>query len=198
MKKLLLSLLVIFVLGQVKAQELTKAEKKALKKEIKAYMKKLESYKDFKDNIDRQKERLTRLISEASANQEEVDKKQAELNAKNKEIKRLGEEKLGLKRDIEAIESSIGSQTNKLTGEVYKVQVVLSPSDIKVGKDEADGPSVEFFSGETDSNGNKRYTLGYFPSQEEAEEFKKALHALRIKSAIVAKYKDDQLVSEGE
>lgn len=198
MKKLLLSLLVMFVFGQVNAQELSKAERKALKKEIKNYSKNLESYKKFKDNLSRQKERLTRLISEINSNQEEVDKKQAELDAKNKEVKRLGEEKLRLKKDIAAIESSIGSQTNKLTGEVYKVQVVLSPSDIKIDQAVPDGPNVEFFSGETDENGNKRYTLGYFPSQAEAEEFKKALHALRIKSAIVAKYKDDKLVSEVE
>lgn len=190
-------LLIVLFLGSLPlaAQELSKDEKKALKKEIKNYKKNPEAFKAFKDGIEDKKKQLTRLNSQISEIDRSIQDVQNQVSQKDEQIKRLQDEIRRLEQQENETEVIVNDQTN-LQGLVYKVQVSIDEAALYEKVDKTTGETQPVFTGEVDADGTKKYTLGYFRDKTEAETFKSYLKLLRIKNAIVVPYRDGKKVNE--
>jgi len=172
---------------------MSKAEKKALKKEIKDMQKNPLKYKQLKDGIDEKQKHLTDLDKEISELTDAISSNQEKINEKDKKIKELGDEIARMETAKREINTAEKNSTN-IEGLVYKVQVEVDETALYQEISEIDGQKRPVFTGEEDEDGSKKYTLGYFRSQSEAETFKNYLHTLRIKDAKVVAYKDGKKV----
>jgi cell division septation protein DedD len=85
---------------------------------------------------------------------------------------------------------SVGSGINDQEGVVFKVQIgAFKNKDLSKYLE-----ASENFSGETDENGLKRYSLGVFRDYWEADTFKKYLREMGVKDAWIVSFKDGQRV----
>lgn len=177
------------------SQDLSKDEKKALKKEIKAYKKNPEAFKTFKEGIESKKQQVVRLNSEINEVDRSIQDVRTQVADKDEKIKRLQEEIRRLEREKTETEAVVTDQTN-LQGLVYKVQVSIDEGSLHEEVDLATGEKRLTFTGETDADGTRKYTLGYFRDKAEAQTFKDYLKLLRIKDAQVVPYRDGKKVFE--
>lgn len=85
---------------------------------------------------------------------------------------------------------AVGSGINDQEGVVFKVQIgAFKQKDLSKYLDAGDN-----FSGETDENGLKRYSLGVFREYWDADTFKKYLREMGVKGAFIVSYRDGQRV----
>jgi hypothetical protein len=182
MKKLivLVAIFGIFTFSS-EAQNLTKSEKKALKKEIKTLRKDPIQYQILKESNN---------------------KKELVINEQNYQIsvlKKIGEQR---DNDLSSAQNKIEDLKNQLSeatstnncginaaGTNYRVQIGLFRKfDITDFLN-----NVKFIEYER-VDGMIRYSLGNFQTEQEAENFKKELRKMGIKDAFVSEYKDGKRV----
>jgi DNA repair exonuclease SbcCD ATPase subunit len=171
------------------AQKPTKAEQKALKKELKEMQKNPAKYKQLKESIQEKKEQLAKLDGDIADLNETINNTQQQINEKDKRLKELSDELARMNVEKRETDNAIKTQTNE-QGLVYKVQIPIDDSALYQEVSEIDGQKRPVFSGDTDTDGTKKYTLGYFKDKKEAETFRNYLQMLRIKDAKVVTYKD--------
>ncbi len=182
------ALTIILVSNNVFAQQLTKAEKKALQKEIKEFQKNPEKYKAFKESIQAKKENVEKNKEEIAKLDESIEEIKKEIKDKDARIDQLGNELIRLQEEAKQTAKTEKKQANT-EGVVYKVQIVVPESALYEDKS-PEGAKRVHFNGEQDADGTRKYTFGFFGEQAEAEKFKKYLQMLRIKDVIVTKYKN--------
>ncbi|MDW3196405.1 MAG: Ezrin/radixin/moesin family protein [Cytophagales bacterium] len=85
---------------------------------------------------------------------------------------------------------AVGAGINDQEGIVFKVQIgAFKQKDLSKYLDAGDN-----FSGETDENGLRRYSLGVFREYWDADTFKKYLREMGVKGAFIVSYRDGQRV----
>ncbi len=166
------------------AQDLTKAEKKSLKKELRTYLKDPIKFKYLKDNLAVKdviiKEQLNDL-SEVSTEKKELS---ARLNAARDSI---GFYENKLAKYVSAQVSSVSCRDD--SGLKYRVQIGLYKDfDITSFFSEIKVLNFEQIEGEF------RYTIGNFTTENDAELFKAAIRKMGIKGAFVSYYLDGERI----
>jgi hypothetical protein len=172
-------------------------EEAALEKEWAAKLKQLKplEYKKLMED----KDALSNQVSDLERSQ--VDLK-ADAERKDAEIAKLKKEledyNSGVAPVVVQNQTSSGHTSDGLNtkrgpskGVVYKVQIG-SFKNKDLSKYFDNNPN---FSGEIDSDGTKKYTLGVFGDYWEADKFKKALREMGVKDAWVVAYKDGKRVN---
>lgn len=175
------------------AQEMSKKEKKEWKKRIKALSP--EQYKTLLDDNKSLKSQNASLKAEVAG----VDSRVAD---KDNQISMLQDQVADLKDQLadalarpapqpeRTAGPSIGSRIDDQTGIVFKVQIgAFKQKDLSKYLDAGDN-----FSGETDENGLRRYSLGVFREYWDADTFKKYLREMGVKGAFIVAYRDGQRV----
>lgn len=180
LKTFITVLAISFLVNGLYAQELSKLEKKALKKELRSYAKDPVKYKYIKESL---------------ATKDVIVKEQST------EINELTESKNGLVKSLVAARDSIGFYENQAVearnaqpsagefvandGMKYRVQIGLYKEfDITSFLNDMKVTSFE------ETEGMYRYTIGNFTTEEEAETFKLAVRKMGIKDAFVSHYLD--------
>lgn len=193
--KQLLSLLLLFVLSggatQLMAQkDPAKMSKKELRRKLKEYYKNPERYKKLKQSIEEKKGNLADIEKQLQepVNTDNID---GQITEKTKEEQKLLAEIERLKNEKKETKTVIKKESNE-QGTVYKVQVEITDEDLY--KEPVKGEKKPIFTGDLDSDGLKKYTLGYFQDKITAEKFVKKLHELFITTAKVVTYTDGKRV----
>ena len=193
--KQLLSLLLLFVLSggatQLMAQkDPAQMSKKELRRKLKEYYKNPERYKKFKQTIEDKKSNLADIEKQLQepVNTDQIDQDIAE---KVKEEQKLQAEIERLKNEKKETKTVIKKESNE-QGTVYKVQVEITDEDLY--KEFVKGEKKPIFTGDLDSDGLKKYTLGYFQDRAEADKLVKILAELFVKDAKVVTYTDGKRV----
>jgi septal ring factor EnvC (AmiA/AmiB activator) len=174
MKKIIL-LCFLGLAISVQAQDLSRAEKKALKKEIKAYKKNPASYKSIKVK-----------------NKTTIEQQEAVIEDLSKQLESLRLEQNDLRDSIKALaaryaELKMLEETRDQVpmGTIYQVQLGLYERlDLKSFNREGLMVKAE----ETDAG--KRYIIGFFKNVDDAKRFNKDVQKLGVKDAFVSKYED--------
>jgi uncharacterized protein (DUF3084 family) len=195
MKKLLMITLGLILSQLTMAQptKLSKAEQKQLKKELKDLQKNPARYKQMKDAIQDKKDQLVKLDGEIDDLNEAITSTNEKIVDKDKRIKELSDEIARMNVEKRETDNVIKNETND-QGIVFKVQVPIEDAALYQEVSEIDGQKRPVFSGETDADGAKKYTLGYFKDKKEAETFRSYLNMLRIRDAQVVAYKDGKKI----
>lgn len=196
MKNVLIMLLVACLVSatSVKAQDIDKAVAKAWKKKLKET-----DPLEFKRIVE---ERETLTADLVKVKQESITQTTA-LASREAEIAKLKEEIEQLKAANTAAQvvpvtqpvatNSAAVPKKMLTAEgiLYKVQIgsFKNKDLVKFFKNSPN------FSGDVDSDGSKKYTLGQFTDYWEADNFKKYLREMGVTDAWVVSYKNGQRVS---
>lgn len=196
-------------------------EDKALKKEWAKKMKEMDPlvFKKLVEDKDALSSQVQKLNSQVSESEGKLAAKDAEIKAKESEVLAAKAENETIKAELEAAKASAATVTvtsevsgNKTTtnqttnkgksvststsrgatpGVVYKVQIgSFKNKDLSKYFE-----NNKNFSGEVDSDGTKKYTLGNFAEYWEADNFKKYLREMGVKDAWIVPYKDGQRVN---
>lgn len=179
-KLTLLTLAIIGTTASTQAQELSKTEKKALKKEIRGLIKNPAKYKTMKENL--------------TANEQKVAEQGqiiADLRRKNNQLEaELTEASTTIENYAKAMHSAKNNATcREDNGMQYRVQIGLYKQfDIRSFLNK---PKVVSFE---DVDGLYQYTIGNFTTEEEAETFKQAMMKMGIKDAFVSYYLDGKRI----
>lgn len=195
MKKIIVSGLLIFcgsILG-VQAQEMSKEELK----EWKGKLKKLtpEQYKKLVDNQESLQSQLTEANGQVASLENKLDQKEdeaAKWKTKYEDCQASGGSAPAATNggSAPAAPSSGGGKAKMIPGLVFKVQIgAFKGLDLK--KYFGNHPN---FSGEVDSDGTMKYTIGVFKEYWEADKFKKALRDMGVKGAWIVAYKDGKRI----
>ncbi|BDC98090.1 Ezrin/radixin/moesin family protein [Persicobacter psychrovividus] len=195
MKKLVLlfsiTLSVCFVAQNAQAQ-LSKKEKKEWKKKLKRvspeqYKQLTEDYAKLKANADQADSKLASLENEVASRDSKIMEMTTELRDKDAEISSI-KEKLST---FETAQAAAPVKAGTAPGVVFKVQIgAFTNKDLSKYFDKSSN-----FSGETDSDGTQKFTLGNFTDYWEADTFKKYLREMGVKDAWIVPYKDGERVA---
>ncbi len=165
-----------------------KEEKKALKKELKRY-KKMKPAAVRKMDLDYQEDIVgyKTEIEKLKKDNRRIDSLQRALNESSNKMRMM-------EADIEAAKrESSNAKKNVFTGYYFRVQLgAYQNFDIKgkISKDE----NMQ----SENAGGLDKYTVGYFKSYNEAQEFSKDVRKMGIKDAWVVAYKDGGRVNVNE
>jgi uncharacterized protein (DUF3084 family) len=195
MKKLLMIALSLILSQLTMAQppKLSKAEQKQLKKELKDLQKNPARFKQMKDAIQEKKDQLVKLDGEIDDLNESINSTNEKIVDKDKRLKELSDEIARMNVEKRETDNIIKKETNE-DGVIFKVQVPIEDAALYQEVSEIDGQKRPVFSGDTDTDGTKKYTLGYFKDKAEAETFRNYLNMLRIRDAKVVAYKDGKKI----
>lgn len=198
MKYLYIVALILFSLTAVHesapAQELSKKERKRLKKEQKQRLKELKkmSAEDFQKTHNLQNE----LKETAASLEGEISNLKSQLNSKDSEVKQLQGQISRLEAELQQAKSSpkVNKQAEKNVplsnaydeGLVFRVQI----GAFRDKNLEQYLHTSTNFKGETDGQGLHIYTLGNFRDYWEADKFKKYLRAMGVRDAWIVPYRD--------
>ena len=173
--------------------QMSKKEKKEWKKRIKALSP--EQYKTLLDDNKSLKSQNASLKAEVAG----VDGRIAD---KDNQISNLQDQVADLKDQLadalarpepepqRTAGPAVGAGINDQEGIVFKVQIgAFKQKDLSKYLDAGDN-----FSGETDENGLRRYSLGVFREYWDADTFKKYLREMGVKGAFIVSYRDGQRV----
>lgn len=193
MKKIIIATGIALFAFQSFAQdeELGKAEKKQLKSE----MKKLspEEYKEMKSlsiQADEMQNQMTEMETENSQLLAENDEMKAELIELKAEMEEMKNNTVSTPQGNSDNYKEYDAPSSSSKGLVFKVQIgAYKGYDLRefIGKHKN-------FSGETDSDGTMRYTLGEFSEYWEADKLKQYLRKMGVKGAWVVPYKNGERV----
>lgn len=188
--KILMIIVVIFAVNSnIYTQELSKTEKKNLKKELRTLLKDPVQYKLLKESLTLKENIIREQDAELLALENE--------NAKNKNRLELVKDSIRLcTLNLEKVEMELnslktsGGFDNK--GMKFKLQIgKYRDFDISSFFEKN-----KFMTFEKDENGLFTYTIGNFETEEKAELFKKAMRDLGIKDAFVSHYIEGVRVSK--
>ena len=178
-----LLVVIITMCSSAYAQELSKAEKKNLKKEIRTLLKDPVQYKMLKESIDLKEtiiqEQAEELIGITAENANNLNS----LNFAKDSINLCKAKTANLERDYDAIKSAGGIDD---TGMKFKLQIgKYKEFDISNFL-----KKKKLMTYERDENGVFIYTIGNFETEYDAELFKSAMRQIILKDAFVAYYLD--------
>ncbi|HYG37736.1 MAG TPA: Ezrin/radixin/moesin family protein [Cytophagales bacterium] len=165
-------------------QKLTKEQKKEAK-EIKKQMSAMDPF-EFKKVM----EEHTSLKSEVSSLNDKVASLEGELVKKDAEVQNAQNQlQESLQKQAQAKEETQSSVSTK--GVIFKVQIgaFRNKNLEKYLKNNVN------FSGESDPDGTRKYTLGLFRDYWEADTFKKYLREMGVKDAWIVPYRDGERVA---
>jgi hypothetical protein len=170
--------------GSAFGQKLTKDQKKEAK-EIKKQMSEMDpfEFKKIMEEHSSMKAEMGTLNDKVTSLQQEVASKEAELQTAQAQLQEASAKKAAAQ---EATPSTVSSK-----GVVFKVQIGAFKNK-NLEKYIRNNPN---FSGETDSDGTKKYTLGYFRDYWEADHFKKYIREMGVKDAWIVPYRDGERVA---
>ena len=172
-------------------------EEVALEKEWAHKLKELKplDYKKLVEDKDALSNRVMDLEATNSSLKSEFESKDAEIAKLKKELEdyNSGMAPGVVQKSTEpsGTNSDLSTKRAPAKGVVYKVQIG-SFKNKDLSKYFDNNPN---FSGEVDSDGTKKYTLGVFTDYWEADKFKKALRDMGVKDAWVVAYKNGQRVA---
>ncbi len=190
----------IFVLSTEKSfAQLTKDEIKAIKKEIKSLSP--EQYVQMKDDLESAENDVVDLKSTNSSLEDQVGDLQSEnaqLRSDVADYKAAAEAAIQEKQEqATPVAGDAGGdydsyqKSGSAQGIVFKVQIgAFKNFDIRKYFN-----NHKNFSGEVDSDGTMKYTLGVFGDYWEADKFKKYLREMGVKGAWIVSYKDGKRVN---
>ncbi len=174
--------------------QMSKKEKKEWKKRIKALSP--EQYKTLLDDNKSLKSQNASLQAEVAGVDGRVADKDNQISMLQDQVADLKDQladALSAKPDPVPQRTSgpaVGAGIDDQTGVVFKVQIgAFKQKDLSKYLDAGDN-----FSGETDENGLRRYSLGVFREYWDADTFKKYLREMGVKGAFIVAYRDGQRV----
>lgn len=174
MKKIILIIAVISVSLNSYAQELNKAEAKALKKEIKSLLKSPEEYKKLKESSDLKNVVINEQNSSIRQLQEVIKQKDLSIAKLNEKTQTLENQPTPSTNDCD-----LDNNGNK-----YRVQIGLYKNNDLTYLLQ----NPKFFLHEN-VDGVHRYSIGNFDTEAEAETFKIEMRRLGLSDAFVTEYK---------
>jgi hypothetical protein len=171
--------------GSAFGQKLTKDQKKEAK-EIKKQMSTMDpfEFKKIMEEHSSMKSEMGTLNDRVASLQQEVATKDSELQTLHSQLQEASAKKAAAPEEGTA--STVSSK-----GVVFKVQIGAFKNK-NLEKYIRNNPN---FSGETDSDGTKKYTLGYFRDYWEADHFKKYIREMGVKDAWIVPYRDGDRVA---
>lgn len=185
----------------VSAQDLSKEEKKEWSSKLKSMTP--ENFKKLVENKDKYKGEASTLQEQVDELQSDNDQLQSEIGDYKAAAQAAEEKAAQMESDAsapavaesDAPASGEGSYDNYESptskGVIFKVQVgAFKNFDITKYFDRHQN-----FSGEVDSDGTMKYTLGSFSEYWEADKFKKYMREMGVKGAWIVSYKDGQRVN---
>ncbi len=179
--RVLKAILVLGLVGvfsfQSQSQQLSKAEKKKLKKEIKAYKKAPDTYQDMKN-------RNKNDIAERDQTIEALTAQLDAQNTKNKALKDSLSAMMGKYQSVMSKYQNIGAVPS---GTVYAVQIGYF-TELNL---ESFNKQARFIKAET-VDGAKRYVIGYFSELPGAVQFGEDIKKIGIDDAFVSQYINGQ------
>lgn len=194
-----LAFLLCFSLNSALAQKKAKKSKEevALEKEWAAKLKALKpmEYKALLEEKDVLLGQVSALEGKNSSLRSQVEQQEGEIAKLKKELEDYNSGMApGVVQGGQTVTdpaTGLNTKRGPTQGVVYKVQIgSFKTKDLTKYFD--NNPN---FSGEVDSDGTKKYTLGIFTDYWEADNFKKALREMGVKGAWVVPYKDGQRVN---
>lgn len=195
-KLFLLAVTLIFISYESTAQ-LTKEEEKELKSEIKSLSP--ATYKQLKDDLSDAQTKAIELDNQSSSMQQEINQlksENAQLNSEVADYKKAAEAKVEEQRSSTPVAGDVADnygdyEDQSSKGVIFKVQIgAFKNFDIRKYFG-----NHKNFSGEIDSDGTMKYTLGVFGDYWEADKFKKYLREMGVKGAWIVSYKDGKRVN---
>ena len=173
--------------------QMTKKEKKEWKKRIKSLQP--EQYKTLLDENKSLKGQVSSLRTELAGVDETIADKYDQIAQYQGQVSDLRNQVAEARAQAEQAAAqpatrSVGSAIDDQVGVVFKVQIgAFRNKDLSKYLEAGDN-----FSGETDDEGLKQYTLGVFTDYWDADTFKKYLREMGVAEAWVVSYKDGQRV----
>lgn len=197
MKYLWIIVLFLFTLTAApvatQAQELSKKEKKRLKKEQKSKLKELkkmgaDEFQKLQNQQQEFKQQASELSGEVSALKTQSESKDSEIRQLKDQVRRMEGELQEARAELEAKpqEQNVPLSNAYDAGLVFRVQI----GAYRDKNLEQYLSTSESFNGETDDQGLQIYTLGNFRDYWEADKFKKYLRAMGVKDAWIVPYRD--------
>ena len=168
------------------------------KEEEKEWAKKLKELKpmDYKKLVQRNDSLMAEFdncLKAQNSQKSEIEAKDAEIAKLKKELEDYSSGSVpgvAQKTEVKQEKEEIRTERQETKGLVYKVQIgSFKSKDLTKYFD--NNPN---FSGEIDSDGTKKYTLGVFTDYWEADKFKSALRDMGVKGAWIVAYKDGHRV----
>ncbi len=166
--------------------QLSRTERTTLQQEVKAYKRNLEAFKQFKED---------RVMAEAKLNKAQTDlvNKRAELQTLNQELSKKDDAIESLQEALRRVRSEMGEVNAARQGRggvdcEFSVQIgAYENRDLTQYMDNHPNFAVE------QSNGLKKYTLGYFTSYWEAKSFSKYLDKSGAQTYVVGYFKGERV-----
>ncbi|MFP4090236.1 MAG: Ezrin/radixin/moesin family protein [Cyclobacteriaceae bacterium] len=191
-----LFLIALTVVPEVsQAQELSRKERKRLKKEQKRKLKELKKmdpseFSALQEKQQELKQQAASLESELNTLKGQADSKDSEIRQLNDQIRRLENQLSEAKAEIQAMQEQ-ATQNVPLSnqydeGLVFRVQ-------IGAYRDKTLEPYLansETLNADSTESGLQTYTLGNFRDYWEADKFKKYLRAMGVRDAWIVPYRD--------
>lgn len=183
---ILLTCLFVCMNGFTVFAQLSRAERTALQQEVNAYKRNLEGFKQFKEEG---------IMAEAKLNKAQTDlvNKRAELQTLNQELSKKDAAIESLQEALRRLRSEMGEVNAARQGRggadcEFSVQIgAYENRDLTQYMDNHPNFAVE------QSNGLKKYTLGYFTSYWEAKSFSKYLDKSGAQSYVVGYFKGERV-----
>ncbi|GGZ18602.1 hypothetical protein GCM10007049_08550 [Echinicola pacifica] len=185
----LFALLTVVNISVSNAQQLTKSEKKALKKELKSMSP--EELWQLKNSSQEQKVEIITLSKEVKTTREKAIEAEEDLKILQKKHEMLLESTTNpnpqMRTDSGSSEEIIADWKE---GVIFRVQIGALTSE------EYDKEIPGGFSMDVEGNGDlQRMLIGYYRDYHEADSFKKLMRKLGIRTAWIVPYKDGQRVA---
>lgn len=183
-------LLITIFLGSfsvMKAQELSREEKKALLKEIKALKKDPAKLQGMKNRNQRLAEQIASKSQEINQLKTQTGVNQNEIQKKDEGIEYLQEQLRRLRKEVEEVNATrLGRDAYDCS---YTVQIgAYKNKDLTQYMDQSPNFGVE-----TDETGFKKYTLGFFTDYFEAKYFSEYLNNTGAQTYVVGYYKGERI-----
>jgi len=188
----LIAILMIFCMAFSVSAQLSRKEKKEMKKMAKELKRNPEQMKAMVEENESLKSSVASLNSQ-------VENLESQLSSKNAEIAAVRQEA----QEAKAVAEAQRQRANEMAKKAQEAQNSTSPAldesgtwfKVQVGAFENIDMSEYFknnpnFSGEQTENGLQRITLGRFRDYWEADKFKKTLRDMGVKEAWIVPYKD--------
>jgi len=197
-KCILLSMLIGLVVVNTQAQELSKAEKKALKKEAKELYRnpaKLKILKDAKNKANEELKSNKEEILKLKAAQHDFEQRESvmlsTIDSMSARLKRATDKikELESRKSVAAANPATPAPTGTVAGVVFKVQVgAYKRRNVGTGNGGSD------YTNES-ADGYNKHLLGSFKQYQPAKSFASHLERLGIKGAWVVAFKDGNRIS---
>ena len=182
----------MFILPEIShAQDLSKKERKRIKKEAKQRAKQIKSMKPA-DYL-KEKEEMQATREKASTLESQVNTLQSSVSSKETEVKKLQDEVRRLEMQVQEARAA-AEQTKNIPvtttdqydeGLVFRVQIGAYRN-----KDLEKYMTSDAMNEEKGDEGMAKYTLGNFRDYWEADKFKKYLREMGVKDAWIVPYQD--------